>query len=183
MNAATARMTADEYFAVSVEGDRTQLIGGEMVVNEPRLIHGVLQLRLAAALQDWADLADDRGLVSLPTDVVMTEHDVYGPDIVWIAAQHVPDDFDKRLPRVPDLCAEIRSPSTWRYDVGRKKSVYETGGLPELWLVDYNAILVFRRSQPGEPSFDIALELGREERLTSPQLPGFELELARLFRS
>jgi Uma2 family endonuclease len=182
MNAATTRLTVEEYFAKSVEGDRTQLIGGEIVVNEPRPIHAALQARLSAALQVWTDGDDGRGLVLLPTGVVMTDFDVYGPDISWIAEQHVPDDLEAPLARVPDLCVEIRSPSTWRYDVGRKKSVYEAGGLPELWLVDHETVLVFRRSQPAEPSFDVALELGHEDRLTSPQLPGFECDLARLFR-
>jgi Uma2 family endonuclease len=99
-----------------------------------------------------------------------------------VSEQHVPGDLEKRLARVPDLCVEVRSPSTWRYDIGRKKSVYEASGLPELWLVDYDAVLVFRRSQPAEPSFDVALELSREDRLASPQLPGFGLDLAGLFR-
>jgi Uma2 family endonuclease len=94
-----------------------------------------------------------------------------------------PEDLEKRLARVPDLCVEIRSSSTWRYDVGRKKSVYEAGGLPELWLVDYDTVIVFRRSQPDERTFDVALDLSRQDRLTSPQLPGFELDLARLFRA
>jgi hypothetical protein len=44
-------------------------------------------------------------------------------------------------------------------------------------------VLVFRRSGRGESSFDVALELSRQDRLTSPQLPGFELDLARLFRA
>jgi Uma2 family endonuclease len=77
----------------------------------------------------------------------------------------------------------VRSPSTWRYDIGHKKSVYEAGGLPELWLVDCDAVLVFRRSERPESSFDVALELSRQDRLTSPQLPGFELDLGQLFRS
>ena len=33
------RMTADEYFAVSVERDFTELIDGVMVVDEPFLLH------------------------------------------------------------------------------------------------------------------------------------------------
>jgi hypothetical protein len=40
-----------------------------------------------------------------------------------------------------------------------------------------------RRSGPAEPAFDVALELNREDRLESPQLSGFALELARLFRA
>jgi Uma2 family endonuclease len=184
MNTPTAqRLTVDEYYALPTEGDRrTQLIGGEVVVSHPLPIHSVLQLRIGTALQSWTDARDGRGLAMLTTDVVMTEYDAYGPDIVWVSERHVPGDLEKRLPRVPDLCVEVRSPSTWRYDIGRKKSVYEASGLPELWLVDYDAVLVFRRSAPAEPSFDVALELNREDRLASPQLPGFQLDLARLFR-
>jgi Uma2 family endonuclease len=185
MNAPTAqRLTVDEYYALPTEGDRrTQLIGGEVVVSHPRPIHAVLQMRIAAALQGWADADDGRGLAMLTTDVVLTEYDAYGPDIVWVSEKRVPRDLEKRLARVPDLCVEVRSPSTWRYDIGRKKSVYEASGLAELWLVDHDAVLVFRRSGPAEPTFDVALELNREDRLTSPQLPGFGLDLARLFRA
>jgi Uma2 family endonuclease len=184
MSTTAQRMTVDEYYALTIEGDRrTQLIGGELVVSEPLPIHAVLQARLLGALQAWVDGGPRRGIAGGPTDVALTDHDAYGPDIVWIAENHMPEDLEKRLARVPDLCVEIRSPSTWRYDVGRKKSVYEAGGLPELWLVDYDTVIVFRRSEPGERTFDVALELSRQERLTSPQLPGFELDLARLFRA
>jgi Uma2 family endonuclease len=182
MSTTARRITVEEYYAASVPGERTQLIGGEIVVSEPRPIHGVLQARLMGALQAWIEAAPGRGIASGPTDVVLTEYDAYGPDIVWIAEKHVPEDLEERLVRVPDLCVEIRSPSTWRYDIGRKKSVYEAGGLPELWLVDHDAVLAYRRSDPAERTFDVALELGREDRLTSPQLPGFAVELTRLFR-
>jgi hypothetical protein len=40
----------------------------------------------------------------------------------------------------------------------------------------------FRRSAPEVTTFDVALELGRGETLSSPQLPGFELALDELFR-
>jgi Uma2 family endonuclease len=77
----------------------------------------------------------------------------------------------------------VRSPSTWRYDVGQKKAGYERHGLPELWLVDTPAeqVLVFRRSRVGAKAFDVALELGRGDVLGSPLLPGFELALGALF--
>jgi len=72
---------------------------------------------------------------------------------------------------------------TWRYDIGPKKTAYERHGLPELWLVDTAAeeVLVFRRSATTAPGFDEALELERHQRLTTPLLPAFALELADLF--
>lgn len=61
--------------------------------------------------------------------------------------------------------------------------MYEAAGLPELWLVDDAAdtVLVYRRSAEGSRTFDVALELGHDEELTSPRLPGFALALDELF--
>jgi Uma2 family endonuclease len=184
MEATATRITAERYFEISVEGERTQLIGGALVVDEPLPIHGVLQVRLVAALYSWTEDAEGRGLVCLPADVVMDEFNVYGPDLLWIAERHRPADLRKRLERIPDLCVEIRSPGTWRFDIGEKKRVYEAGGLPELWLVDdvSEQVYVFRRSAPRADHFDVALDLGKDDVLSSPLLPGFTLPLPELFR-
>ncbi len=55
--------------------------------------------------------------------------------------------------------------------------------LSELWLADTeaDAILVFHRSTATAPDFDVGVEVRRDEILTSPLLPGFELALERLF--
>jgi Uma2 family endonuclease len=113
----------------------------------------------------------------------MDEYNFYGPDVLWFSSDHVPGNLDGYPERVPDLCVEIRSESTWRFDVGAKKRVYERGGLRELWLVDDKSetVLVYRRSTPRAEIFDVALELGAGETLTSPQLPGFELSIDELF--
>ncbi len=175
-------MTADEYFDVSVEGDRMQLVDGVMVLNEPTLLHQLVCIRLSTALVNWAHAAPGRGVPLLPIDVRMTEHDVYGPDILWFRHGRAEESLTELTGQIPDLVAEVRSPSTWRYDVGRKRSVYEDGGVGELWLVDTEAeaVLVYRRSGPDVERFDVALELS--DTLNSPLLPGFSLDLKALFR-
>lgn len=184
MSATVTRITAEQYYAITAEGDRKQLVDGAIVVNEPKLIHALLQVRLAYAMQAWTQAAEGRGQVFLPTDVRMDEHNVYGPDLLWFSAEHLPSHLEAYPERVPDLCVEIRSASTWRYDIGAKMRVYEAGGLAELWLVDDAAgtVLVYRRSAPRSRTFDIALELASGEELISPQLPGFALPLAELFQ-
>ena len=181
--ATVERMTAQRYYDVTVEGDRKQLVDGRVVVNEPKAIHGLLQFRLAVALGKWVDQGEGRGLALMPTDVRMDEYNVYGPDLLWFREGRGPRDLDAYPEHVPDLCVEIRSASTWRYDVGAKKRVYEQGGLAELWLVDDAAetVLVYRRSEPGAPTFDVALELDRGDLLGSPMLPGFALSVGALF--
>ncbi len=184
MNAVATRMTAEQYLAVDYGDDRwRELIDGVVVVNEPLPAHGLLQFRIMHAIGSWMDAASGRGLVLPPADVVLSEHDVYAPDLLWLSQRKVPDSLDRRLEGVPDLAAEIRSPSTWRYDVGRKRSVYEEKGLGELWLVDGTSrtVLVFRRGTPTSPGFDVALELSQGETIASPALPGFALSVAELF--
>jgi len=187
MTATATGITADEYYTLTVEGDRTQLVDGEIVVNEPKGVHALLQERLAFALGAWVRAGEGRGQLLHPTDLRMDARNVYGPDLLWFSDRSMRSAFPRGLDaypeRVPDLCVEVRSESTWRHDIGAKKRVYEQGGLPELWLVDSAAdtVLVYRRSTPDSRTFDVALELGRGETISSPHLPGFELPLETLF--
>ena len=172
--ATTARMTATEYIALPNDERWCELIDGVVVVNEPRVDHGLVFMRLAAALQGWVTSGSGRGYVLPPTDVRIDEHNVYGPDVLWFSEDmHRPADLDAYHDRIPDLCVEIRSASTWRYDVGAKMRVYEAAGLPELWLVDDAAetMLVYRRSTAASKTYDVALELDSEQTLTSPSCP------------
>ncbi len=179
-------MTAEEYLALPQQGLRwTELVGGELVVDVPILRHQLICSEILFELMAWARAAPDRGLASIELAVRIGERDVYQPDLVWYRADRAPRRDDRPPYAVPDLAVEVRSPSTWRYDIGAKKSGYERRGLPELWLVDTAAdeVLVFRRSKPGAPSFDVALELTPDETLSSPLLPGFAVALNSLFGS
>ncbi|MBA2440386.1 MAG: Uma2 family endonuclease [Thermoleophilaceae bacterium] len=178
-------MIAQEFLALPVpeRGRPWNLIDGEVVVNEPTPLHMAVQFDLAYALRQWADARAGRGWVCLSLDVRLDERNVYAPDILWYAQDRAPGKHAKPPSPMPDLAVEVRSPSTWRYDIGAKKSGYEREGLPELWLVDTAAgeVLVFRRSTADARSFDIALELGANDALGSPLLPGFTLALSEPF--
>jgi Uma2 family endonuclease len=185
MGTTTERMTVEDYYAITVEGDRKQLVDGRIVVNEPLLPHMRLQGRLYLALSEWTAAGPGRGMALLPVDVRLDEHNLYGPDLNWLSEANLPEPDEERLRRVPDLCVEIRSRSTWRYDLGAKREAYERGGLPELWLVDDRKpwIQVHRRSSPEAETFDVTQELGPGDTLASPRLPGFELALDELYRA
>lgn len=181
--AIATRITADEYLAGEEPERWTELLGGEVVVNESRPRHGLLTARILTALHVWCEAGPGRGIVLPPTDVRMGDHHVFAPDLCWIAEAQRPADLDALFPGIPDLCVEIRSPRTWRRDLGHEKRVYEDRGTPELWLVDTESrtVLVYRRSGPEAAAFDVELAVGAGERLTSPRLPGFELAVDALF--
>lgn len=181
--AVAQRMTAQQFLAQPFDGVRSELVEGEVIVPEPTLTHQRVLRGILRVLDGWTLAGSGRGEVTLPIDVLIDEHNVFGPDLLWYAAGRSPSRPDERPYPVPDIAVEVRSPSTWRYDIGAKKSGYERNGLPELWLVDTMAdeIFVFRRSSPKAASFDVSLELGRGDTLGSPQLAGFELALDALF--
>jgi len=180
------KMTAGEFLALAPpEGaQRRELIDGEVVVNEPAVLHVLVQTNLLVALAVWTRAQPLRGQALIPLDVELDEHDVFVPDVLWYAHGRVPDPSSSPPYPVPDVAAEVRSPSTWQYDIGAKKAQYEREGLPELWLVDtlVRKVLVFRRSRPGGSTFDVAVELGEADELASPLLPGFALAVAEVFR-
>jgi Uma2 family endonuclease len=179
-------MTAEEYLARPFdERERGwELIGGEIVdMHDARLPHELVCREINHALELWSRAQPGRGLAIRSIDVGIGPHDVYGPDVHWYSEDRIPPRDCGRPYPVPDLAIEVRSPSTWRYDIGTKKNGYERAGLPELWLVDTAAdeVLVFRRSRADAPSFDVALELTRDDTLTSPLLAGFTLPVATIF--
>jgi Uma2 family endonuclease len=176
-------MTAEQYFESVPTRHYSQLIDGEVVMDEPTVRHQVVVMRILRALQDWTWAVPGRGEVYIPINVLMDEHNVFGPDLSYLREDRVPTDDVHHIDGPPDLAVEVRSPSTWRYNVGKKMRSYERRGLPELWLVDspVATVLVYRRSRRDVPDFDVALELTRGESLTSPLLPGFALALDEVF--
>ena len=179
------RMTADEFLELPERHDARglELVDGEIVVNQPTWLHGTTFTRLLLAVGNWAAAGEARGRVSPAVEVLLDDRNVFAPDLLWYAHGHAPALHDPPPYGLPALAMEIRSPSTWAYDVGAKKSSYERHGLRELWLVDTTAdgVLIFRRSEPEASSFDVALELGQADILSSPLLPDFALPLGELF--
>lgn len=179
------RMTAEEFLALPFErwGHPRNLVEGEVVLTFASPLHQHVIEVVQFALASWTRATPGRGWVAWGLGSRIDDHNVYGPDILWYREGRVPEPYEPPSHPVPDIAVEVRSPSTWRYDRGPKRAGYERAGLPELWLVDPSArrVVVVRRSQPGAPTFDVELELGTDETLTSPLLPDFALPLAGVF--
>ena len=67
-------------------------------------------------LDAWARAAAGRGEVMFPLDVLMDERNVFAPDLLWFEDGHVLADDSPSA--IPGIAVEVRSPSTWRYDIG-----------------------------------------------------------------
>ena len=177
-------LSADEYLATGDERPRhAELINGEVIVNSPILRHQRICSRLRFLILVWCEAAPERGESPDSVDTKLDTGNVFAPDVRWIAESRRPPVDAKYLDTPPDLVVEVRSPSTWHFDVGTKRETYERYALPELWLVDTasNTILVYRRSASTSPTFDISFEVGAGEFLDTPMMPGLVVDVGALF--
>jgi Uma2 family endonuclease len=177
-------MTAEQFLDLPerTTAQRRELLDGEVVVNEPTPMHQLVVRRLLTALGSWTDAGPDRGFVTLNIDTLIDTGIVLVPDLQWYAPTRDLPPLDRPPWPLGDLVIEVRSPSTWHRDVGRKRAIYEREGASELWLVDPPArsVVVMRRS-PGSTTFDATAEVDRDAALTSPLLPEFAVPVAGLF--
>src|ERR1044072_2649198 len=125
--AVAQRMTIAEFFELPDERWAT-LVDGEVVVSPPRIRHQRVELAVTMALVTWCEARPGRGEATLPLGVVLDDRNYYEPDILWHRDGREPAP-ETWLQPLPDIAVEIRSPATWRYDIGPKKRRYEQHGL------------------------------------------------------
>jgi len=144
------------------------------------------QMILAKLYDQVAPFVLEHGLglvLFAPVDVVFNERNALVPDLLLLSPEQVAS-AEKYLDSPPPLVVEVLSPSTRRRDELKKRRLYERFGVQEYWIADPDTdrVRVYRRPAPGEP-FGKVLELAAEhgERLTSPLLPGLEVDLGAVF--
>ena len=186
MSATTERMTVEEYYEITVEGDRKQLVGGAIVVNDPAFTHAKIQGRLFGALFTWIGETGRGVALFLLTDVRLSEHDLYGPDLVWLEDEHPPLNERDKLAGVPNNPRRLRFARRARGDTTsvRRGSDTRAAGYPSCGSSTTRVSACWftagRRRTRRRSTSELELDVGDE--LTSPQLPGFALSLEELFR-
>ena len=177
------KFTVKDYMSMPEDGKRYQLLDGEMVLApSPTTRHQIILGRLHILL---TSIFADRGLglvVLAPLDVVLSDHDVAQPDLLFVSNERSGIVEDANVQGAPDLVVEILSPSTAAYDQGYKLALYGRHGVREYWLVDPNAetVQVFTE---GEQGLDEHASYGDAGRFTTPLTQGTSIDFARLFRA
>jgi Uma2 family endonuclease len=169
MTAARALFTRADWDRLP-EGFPAQLIGGQLVKEATPLYgHGVYITRFMAAL---LRIVDAGRMPNQPVGVVIDDLNAYLPDI---AVYREPVPLDERETRTPILVVEVLSPSTRRFDIGRKRERYLSGGVEEVWLVDPVAKTIEVHTAADARKFS------GHERASSAVVPGFSLAPLDLF--
>lgn len=119
-------------------------------------------------------------VLDAPFDVVLTQHDVVQPDLLFLSEARRGQITETHLQGAPDLVVEILSPSTRERDLLVKKALYARHGVREYWIVDprEKTIEVLIPSEEGFTLHGLFLE---DDTLDSPLLPGFHPPLKDIF--
>jgi Uma2 family endonuclease len=184
MSAIVQTMTADDLLAMKRDGYRYDLVKGELRrMSLAGGEHGILIARFTAALVNTVD-ADNLGIVfgaETGFKLASDPDTVLGPDVAFIARDRVPKGkfSAKYWDVVPDLVVEVVSPSDRYTEVDEKVAEYLAAGVRVV------IVLNPRRKSAAVHRGDLTVRIFQENEtlLCEDVVPGFKLDLAKLFAS
>ncbi len=140
------------------DGNKYEVVGGELFVTPmPSWRHQWIAHDLVELLAPYVREHRLGSAFDLITDVIGSDKDVVVPDVVVYPFTRENSPVRAIDAPRPILVAEIRSPTTWRRDVGPKRDLYVALGVPEYWIVDPDerAVTVVRFGHADERVTDI----------------------------
>jgi Uma2 family endonuclease len=169
-----SRVSEAEFLSLPESLERIELIDGEVIVSpSPVFWQQEVLRRLLLALGQWAAGRTDVTVAQAPLDVRFAPNRILQPDAMVFLAR-ISRDQAGPIDRVPEICIEVLS-SNRAYDRVTKRFLYGASGVREFSVVDL-AGFIERCSNP-----DLSRDEVITDRLTSPLLQGFELDVAKLF--
>jgi Uma2 family endonuclease len=159
-----------------------QLIEGQLIMSpSPFTKHQRVVMRLSSILHDFVQKSGIGEVFVAPLDAYLNDINVYQPDIIFLSNARSNQVTERGIEGAPDLCVEVLSKSTERFDKVTKKKVFAQAGLRHYWLIDTEArtLAAFDLcANTEEPS-----QVAARGNVFRPELfPGLEIRLDHLFR-
>lgn len=188
---ADMRLTYDDFVLFPDDGKRHEIIDGEHYVTPaPNVRHQALVLRLAYELEHYfrsqPQPRPQAGHVfTAPLDVLLSPFDIVEPDLLVVTGDQTDILTEKNVQGPPALVIEVLSKSTRKRDAQTKRRLFERSGVREYWLVDpeLDAVQVFRPTPEGRLARVVELTAEDGGVLTTPLLPGCQIDVRELFRT
>lgn len=180
MGATKTLLTAEQFDNYPFEEDkRYELDEGELIeMTRPAYKHNRVLKNLLFELETYFRKNGLGEALISENLYALSANTRRSPDVaVILGDRHEELKNAKVIPIIPEIAAEVLSPSETPRMIHRKLKQYFEAGVKEVWLIDPDSheVEVWR----GATLPDRALVAG--EALTSPLLPGFELPLSELF--
>ncbi len=175
------KLSYQDYQNLPEDGNRYELINGELImVAAPLTIHQIVSANIFFELQTYAKKTKSGIVLTSPIDVVLSEHNILQPDIIFITNERKSIITEKNIQGAPDLVIEILSPSSFYYDWFDKKELYEQHGVMEYWIVDPLRYWV-ETYQRKKNKFEKFQRRDKTGNLISSVLSDFSITLEKMF--
>ena len=179
-HAAGTRMTADELLTLRDDGQRHELVRGELrVYPPPGARHGYVGGRLYLRLERHVTAAR-LGMAFFEVGFRLTRdpETVRGPDVSFLSAVRIPAAGipDGYFDGPPDLAVEVLSPSDTIYEVEEKVDEYLAAGTRLVWVVNPRRRTITVHAPGADPRV-----LGEGDTLDGGDVvPGFRCEVREI---
>ncbi len=132
------KLTYEDYEAFPDDGNRYEIIDGEVYVTAaPFEAHQWAVGEVQAILREHVRARGLGRVYPAPFSIVLGPHDVYEPDVLYIARERLNIiDGQGRVRGAPDICIEVTSASTRERDRTLKYERYAHFGVREYWIID-----------------------------------------------
>ncbi len=173
-------MTYDEYCLLPDDGNRYEVLEGELVVSpSPEYPHQKLIWRLGPRLATFVETYKLGELIGAPMDVILAPDTIVQPDLFFICAENL-GIVGRRVFGAPDLCVEVLSPGTSANDRHEKKELYARYGVREYWIIDTDrktvAVFILQENTYGEGTV-----LSGDDTLRASVIEGFAIRAGDVF--
>jgi len=168
-------VTFEQFYKLVDEKTRADLLDGKIIRDSPAIpIHGMVVTWLTVLLHNYTEKLDLGKVLNATVTVRLTIYNSPEPDIFFISKKRLGIIIDKYVNGPPDLCVEVISRSSRKYDRGRKFVLYAEHGVKEYWIIDplKNTVEWFE-NHDGE---FVQIQPDAQGRLHSKILPGFWLK-------
>ncbi len=128
--------TYDEYARLPDDGNRYEIIDGEVLVTpSPSPMHQHILATLIIALRGCVE-RERLGVVLPDVDLLFAEGQFLRPDLLFVPNAARAGITTRGVEHAPGLVVEILSPSSGAIDRVKKPRRYRDFGVPEYWVVD-----------------------------------------------
>lgn len=137
MPQATGRWTADMVRALPDDGNRYEVVDGELLVTpSPRRDHQRAVREIAFALHQYVERQGIGEMIFSPSDIELDPRSMVQPDVFvfGLLDGRIARGWNSGAPLL--LVVEVLSRGTARADRTVKRKRYQRAGIPEYWIVD-----------------------------------------------
>ena len=175
-------MTADDLGRMPDDGQRHELIRGELTMMAPAGGgHGRIAMKLGARLATYVETKRLGEVCAAETGFIIARNPdtVRAPDAAFVSTKLIPSTGlpDGFVPFAPDIAVEVLSPSDSQLDVEEKIEQWLTGGTLLVWVVNPRNKTVTIHRPTRDPQV-----LREDETLGGESVcKGFSIKVAEIF--